>query len=337
MAADVVLLTLDGRAFTHRVIGAYAPWNPGGPNNESLFWPALTTFCSKTTTSWSLAGELNATVAPFERRSGGQDARQIFLDFLDATNGQDLWSKNEDRDGLKDWTVQARSEGASSGNIIDRVVSSSDKLVDAEIGVADRREDFIQGSDHQPIFATMVYGLPPTPKANGPLSSFGRISSSILRFRVPAKGEKHKYQIFFDGMDSKIKAEPIYLVPITDDDSFLHRYSQLSKDISETAERAFGRMKPYKPKTTDFTNKKIKGMVLSLRFLAGAIRLEKFGMNVQVSLKARQTHRSLHVEYLRDDLAQSGDFSFLQFLQKRRRLTYKDLYRERDGSACKQQ
>ena len=56
IAADVTLLTHNGIVFTHRVIRAYAPWNPGGPNNEGLYWPVLTEFCLNTTTSWSLAG-----------------------------------------------------------------------------------------------------------------------------------------------------------------------------------------------------------------------------------------------------------------------------------------
>jgi hypothetical protein len=87
-------------------------------------------------------------VASFERKSGGQEARKIYLNFLESTNSTDLWSKRDDRNRVKDWTVQARSEGSTSGNIIDRVVSSSDTLIDAEISVADRRDDFIQGSDH---------------------------------------------------------------------------------------------------------------------------------------------------------------------------------------------
>ena len=114
IAADVALLTHNGIAFTHRVIGVYAPWNPGGPNNEGLYWPALTKFCLNTTTSWSLTGDLNATVASFEQKSGGQEVRKIFLDFLESTNSHDLWSNREDHNHLKDWTVQARSEGMTS-------------------------------------------------------------------------------------------------------------------------------------------------------------------------------------------------------------------------------
>ena len=299
--------------------------------NKGLYWPALTEFCLNTTTSWSLAGDLNATVASFERKSGGQEARKIFLNFLESTNSHDLWSNREDRNLLKDWTVQARSEGVTSGNIIDRVVSSSATLIDAEISVADRRDDFIQGSDHRPIVATMVYRLPPS--VNGTHQKLsepsGRISSTIRRIRVPGKGEKHKYKLFSDEMDSKIKAEPDYSIAITDDDSFLRRYSMLSKDMLQTAEKIFGRMKPFKPRINNITNAKIKGLVFSLRTLGGAIRLEKSEMEAHVSLKARLMHQFTYLEYLHREDQVNNDISFLTYLQRRRRLMYKNLYRER--------
>ena len=270
-------------------------------------------------------------VASFERKSGGHEARKIFLDFLESTNSCDLWSNKEDRNRLKDWTVQARSEGATSGNIIDRVVSSSATLIDAEISVADRRDDFIQGSDHRPIVATMVYRLPPSVDGTHQKLSepSGRISSTIRRIRVPGKGEKHKYKLFSDEMDSKIKAAHNYSTAITDDDSFLHRYSTLSKDMLQTAEKIFGRMKPFKPRTNNITNTKIKGLVFSLRTLGGTIGLEKSDMEAHVSLKARQMHQSLYLEYLHREDQADNDSPFLTYLQRRRRLMYKNLYRER--------
>ena len=110
---------------------------PAVQHYPSPFWPTLTTFCADTTTLWSLAGDLNAMVAPFECKSGGHDARRKFLNFLQVTNSRDLWAMNGDHNHLKDWTVRSQSEGTKSGNIIDHVVSSSDTLIDAEISVAD--------------------------------------------------------------------------------------------------------------------------------------------------------------------------------------------------------
>lgn len=108
--------------------------------------------------SWSLAGNLNATVSAAECHTGGQDAQTHFLNFLNETPSMDLWSGNHDRDCLWDWTVQVHVEGVLSGNIIDQVVSSSLNLLNAKISVANKQVDFIQGSDHRPITATIIYG-----------------------------------------------------------------------------------------------------------------------------------------------------------------------------------
>ena len=81
---DLALLTLDGQAFTHHIIGTYAPWNPGGSNDDdsSPFWSVLMAFCLYTTTPWLLARDLNATVTPFEHKGGGHEARRLFLKIL---------------------------------------------------------------------------------------------------------------------------------------------------------------------------------------------------------------------------------------------------------------
>ncbi|KAF7336323.1 hypothetical protein MVEN_02180700 [Mycena venus] len=53
-----------------RVIGVYAPWDPGINNidpNAREFWGDLTSFCNETQTSWSISGDLNATVTSSER------------------------------------------------------------------------------------------------------------------------------------------------------------------------------------------------------------------------------------------------------------------------------
>ena len=129
-------------------------------------------------------------------------------------------------------------------------------------------------------------------------------------------------------MDLKIKAEHDYSIAITDDDSFLHRYSMLSKDMLQTAEKIFGHMKPFKPRINNITNAKIKGLVISLHTLGGAIRLEKSEMEVHVSLKVRLMHQFTYLEYLHQEDQVNDDISFLTYLQRRCCLMYKNLYRE---------
>ena len=45
IALDIILTTPDGRCFRHRFIGVYAPWNPGGVGDVSLFWHDMTSLC----------------------------------------------------------------------------------------------------------------------------------------------------------------------------------------------------------------------------------------------------------------------------------------------------
>ncbi|KAF9062944.1 hypothetical protein BDP27DRAFT_1368399 [Rhodocollybia butyracea] len=74
LAADIAIQTSNGQAFNHRIIGVYAPWDPGSPDSLN-FWPALTNFIQTSNVdSWSLAGDLNATINSNERASGGADA-----------------------------------------------------------------------------------------------------------------------------------------------------------------------------------------------------------------------------------------------------------------------
>ncbi|KAJ7893412.1 hypothetical protein B0H14DRAFT_2334881, partial [Mycena olivaceomarginata] len=70
LAVDVILPTESGRGFVHRMIGIYAPWDPGintiDPNARE-FWTDVTTFCRETRTSWTMSGDFNATVVSSER------------------------------------------------------------------------------------------------------------------------------------------------------------------------------------------------------------------------------------------------------------------------------
>jgi hypothetical protein len=121
VAVDVILGTTTGKGFTHRIIGAYAPWNPGVDNGD--FWTQIAKVCRSSQYSWTLAGDLNATISSVERPSGGNDARWQFARFLNETDGFDLWETQPDQNRERDWTCRARGANVG-GNIIDRVVTS---------------------------------------------------------------------------------------------------------------------------------------------------------------------------------------------------------------------
>ncbi|KAJ7670992.1 hypothetical protein B0H14DRAFT_3691206 [Mycena olivaceomarginata] len=79
----------------------------------------LTALVNSTTTSWSVAGDLNATVSASEHASGGANARVQFIKFLNDIDAVDIWSNNPERSRHHNWTSRA-GVGALSGNIIDR-------------------------------------------------------------------------------------------------------------------------------------------------------------------------------------------------------------------------
>jgi hypothetical protein len=81
VALDLVIGTDTGKGFVHRFVGVYAPWNPGLENNDAGFWNEVAKICNGAVLSWSLAGDLNATVSTTERASGGLDAKRHSFSF----------------------------------------------------------------------------------------------------------------------------------------------------------------------------------------------------------------------------------------------------------------
>ena len=184
IALDLVLPTRDGRCYSHRFIGTYVPWNPGMDDLSRAFWPSLTSLCQTSEVPWTIAGDLNATVASFERKTGGSLSRQLYLTFLSQTGGHDLWSDYPDRSRSQDWTCKARTDTeeliANEGNIIDRVASSAPGLFNSTIEVG---KEFVPGSDHRSIHATVHHLVPlPVTFAN-PNTSFTRQQARSPRVR----------------------------------------------------------------------------------------------------------------------------------------------------------
>ena len=92
LALDLIIPTTEGGGFTHRLIGIYAPWDPG--NQDSNFWHSLSTLCSSSPFSWSVHGDFNATLSFAESSSTApqiDNSRQAYSAFLQETNGLDLW------------------------------------------------------------------------------------------------------------------------------------------------------------------------------------------------------------------------------------------------------
>ena len=182
----------------------------------------MATLCNQSAFSWSIAGDLNATVSMTERASGGTDAKRHFLRFLDKTKGVDLWaSLKPERSRLHDWTCKAHNNRTSLGNIIDRVVVSPNCVTDADIAAADKPYDFVQMTDHRPIVAIIFMksptGFDSTP--NVPIDISRGLSHP--RVKYPSKKDKAKFDMFRQNVDEKIRERGLAQKPVTSDVSFL--------------------------------------------------------------------------------------------------------------------
>jgi len=51
IALDIVLPNTSGNYSSHRLIGAYAPWNPGDDDGTRPFWSDMTNLCNTTNSS----------------------------------------------------------------------------------------------------------------------------------------------------------------------------------------------------------------------------------------------------------------------------------------------
>ena len=186
---DLLLPSSDGGGFTHRVFGVYAPWNPGGEGLTSQFWPKVTELCNASPHSWTLLGDLNATVSPAERQ--GSENRTPYLNFLRNTNGKDLWKQYPLRNRLLDWTCRAK-DSDKGGSIIDRVVTSAFGIVEAQLQVATKPNDYIPVTDHRPIIAYII----PNPPNGTFLASLSALQMPKPRIRYPRANEKHLFRLF---------------------------------------------------------------------------------------------------------------------------------------------
>jgi hypothetical protein len=155
IAVDVVLGTSSGKGFVHRIIGAYAPWNPGIDDGE--FWTQVAKVCHGLQHSWLLARDLNATLSLVEQLSGGTDMRRLFTRFLQEANGLDLWENRVDRNWERDWTCRACGS-STGGNIIDRVVMSHADFSDGEIHVAEK--DLYPELTTEPSYVSLTLNPP---------------------------------------------------------------------------------------------------------------------------------------------------------------------------------
>ena len=326
VAVDIVIPLDNGLGFTHRVIAAYAPWNIADNSETAAFWTEAAKICLNSTNSWTLLGDLNATITQNERKSGGSDARIHFNNFLRLTKGYDLWSNYPDRSRLTDWTCKPRlcNDG---GSIIDRIVTSSDSFLDSEIFVADGYLDFVPMTDHRAVIGRLILKPPgansatcmpdlPTPVLNNP------------RIKFPNYKDKHLFQVYREDTDRKIEHAGLHNCVVTDDVSFITLYTELTNIINESASEVFGRITRRKRDVRKtVTNLIIQKLQAQSRAIGGAIRLV-IDPSYSASHTVIRTHALLSLEY---SLNASAHASLRCFLNATRKIVNKKLYKERSN------
>ncbi|KAJ7788248.1 hypothetical protein B0H14DRAFT_3577343 [Mycena olivaceomarginata] len=238
VAVDIVLPTTTGQGFVHRMIGAYAPWDPGAANTRD-FWPDLTALVNSTTTSWSIAGDLNTTVSASEHASGGANAQAQYLKFLMDVNAIDIWSNHPERNRHFDWTSRA-GIGASTGNIIDHVVTSKRQYVDAEIAVADCSQDFVPSTNHRAVAARIQ--LSPPDRMGTTVFPTHQRSLNAARIKFPTRAEKSRHEDFCTEIEKQLNTTDLYDVCVTDDVSFTDLCQRFTDVLIPASEKPYGRI-----------------------------------------------------------------------------------------------
>lgn len=62
---------------------------------------------------------------------------------------------------------------------------------------------------------------PIQPNVGNPVHLLMGRTANPPRIKIPPKTEKHKYQVFRDQVDDRVKAKCIHERPVIDDDSFV--------------------------------------------------------------------------------------------------------------------
>ncbi|PBK92724.1 hypothetical protein ARMGADRAFT_1080805 [Armillaria gallica] len=279
LAVDIALSDSNGRAFLHRVFAVYAPWNPGG--NSVNFWTSLANLCNSTPHGWSLAGDLNATVSSIERASSGDDNRRYFRDFLERTNGQDLWQKNPDQSARNDWTCQAKDRDRG-GNIFDRIVTSGHGILDGYIHAAASSQDYIPVTDHRLVCAYII----PTPRT-GIFITRETLNPDpkVSRIRYPKATEKALFKAYEAEAEQMAEELGLFEVEVNDEASWIRVYKGLTKIVTDCTEQHFGRNRPYSKSSTmaALTSPMIQALLAERRHIGGSLYLLRNPEKAQVS------------------------------------------------------
>ncbi|KAK0229129.1 hypothetical protein EDD85DRAFT_776432, partial [Armillaria nabsnona] len=218
VCVDIVIPSDSGRGFPHRLMGVYAPYDPGGTSNphDSLhdFWDCVYDICATAQHSWQVIGDFNATLTSSEvmgDATGDNQARTLYRHFLQRSHGIDTWEVQNDNNAHHVCTYSAYNGCCRS--IIDRCFNATSSLTSA------------CSQDRSPY--------PP-------------------RFIVPKRHESHRFRTFADRVDCLAREAQLHEHAITDDSKYQLRWQALTDIFLTAGTEAFDL-----PRTYDHSHQKI--------------------------------------------------------------------------------
>ena len=251
VALDLTIPTDHNRGFHHRLIGIYAPWNPGGTlEDENAFWPEITCLCDQSSFSWSLHGDFNATLLSSESSSTSLDispSRLAYSFFLTSTDAIDLWRSQPVADVTHQYTHRSQWNSQTqlpSYSIIDRSAVSRVGTIAGSISIL---PNFIPSTDHRPTDTRITLsspaflsGFPDIPQETPP-------SSYSPRFRHPFRSEKYRLTGFSSKVDDLLSTHPSHPLdaPVTTDDEFQTCYDAFTHVLISAAKVSFNLPSPH--------------------------------------------------------------------------------------------
>ena len=171
VALDLVISGVNNASRILRLVGLYAPWNPGADDDSSHFWSEITALCTPDHQSsfhaWQIIGDCNVVLSRLERTSGlglspnAVLARSLYTDFLSSASGWDLWASNPNRSALSHYTHTLRGPSRVR-SILDRSAVSVAGVLSGSIRVLSDRDLYIPAdgdadSDHRPILSSISF------------------------------------------------------------------------------------------------------------------------------------------------------------------------------------
>jgi len=271
VALDLTIPTTNNVAFPHRFIGVYAPWNPGGTDDdEHLFWPEITRLCSEAKFSWSMSGDFNATLSHFESTSTNlsiSPARLQYSQFLQLTDAVDVWHSQPNTIASSSfYTCRSQLTALSEPtfSIIDRVAASRTSTITAKIALSPH---FIPCTDHRPVFSRLVLSPPSSIPGISDIPSEVPATDYAPRFHVPFRHEKYRYHLFSAGVDERLNGSPeTFSTHISSDADFEQQYSALTAALLSSAKASFRSPTP-SSQSRKITNPTIKLILTELHHI----------------------------------------------------------------------